>query len=124
MYYEMPDFDVSRISPWLLRIELDRKKMTDKKLTMEQISEKINHGFGEDLNCIFNDDNADKLILRIRIMNNEQKTAEDDDEDSSDKMDDDTFLRFIESNILTDMTLQGIEAISKVMIDELQEAFF
>lgn len=114
MYYEMPDFDVSRISPWLLRIELDRKKMTDKKLTMEQISEKINHGFGEDLNCIFNDDNADKLILRIRIMNNEQKTTEDDDEDSSDKMDDDTFLRFIESNILTDMTLQGIEAITKV----------
>ena len=114
VYYEMPDFDVSRISPWLLRIELDRKKMTDKKLTMEQISEKINHGFGEDLNCIFNDDNADKLILRIRIMNNEQKTTEDDDEDSSDKMDDDTFLRFIESNILTDMTLQGIEAITKV----------
>lgn len=28
VYYEMPDFDVSRISPWLLRIELDRKKMT------------------------------------------------------------------------------------------------
>ena len=36
----MPDFDVTRISPWLLRVELDRKKMTDKKLTMEQISEK------------------------------------------------------------------------------------
>ena len=30
----------ARISPWLLRVELDRKKMTDKKLTMEQISEK------------------------------------------------------------------------------------
>ena len=49
MYYEMPDFDASRISPWLLRIELDRKRMTDKKLTMEQISEKINAGFGDDL---------------------------------------------------------------------------
>ena len=72
VYYEMPDFDVTRISPWLLRVELDRKKMTDKKLTMEQISEKINAGFGEDLNCIFNDDNAEKLILRIRIMNNEK----------------------------------------------------
>lgn len=44
VYYEMPDFDTSRISPWLLRIELDRKKMTDKKLTMEQISEKITAG--------------------------------------------------------------------------------
>lgn len=69
----MPDFDVSRISPWLLRIELDRKRMTDKKLTMEQISEKINLGFGDDLNCIFNDDNAEKLVLRIRIMNNDEK---------------------------------------------------
>ena len=31
-----------------------------------------------------------------------------------DKMDDDTFLRCIESNMLTDMSLQGIEAIAKV----------
>lgn len=27
-YYEMPDFDPLQISPWLLRIELDRKRMT------------------------------------------------------------------------------------------------
>lgn len=27
-------------------------------------------GFGDDLNCIFNDDNSQKLVLRIRIMNN------------------------------------------------------
>lgn len=32
VYYEMPDFDPSRISPWLLRIELDRKRMTGKKI--------------------------------------------------------------------------------------------
>lgn len=44
VYYEMPDFDVSKISAWLLRIELDRKRLTDKKLTMEQISEKITAG--------------------------------------------------------------------------------
>merc|ERR1719461_1415133 len=85
VYYEMPDFDVSRISPWLLRIELDRKKMTDKKLTMEQISEKINHGFGDDLNCIFNDDNAEKLVLRIRIMNADDG-KDTGDEEQADKM--------------------------------------
>ena len=28
-------------------------------------------GFGDDLNCIFNDDNSEKLVLRIRIMNSE-----------------------------------------------------
>ena len=42
-------------------------------LSMEQISEKINAGFGDDLNCIFNDDNAEKLVLRIRIMNAGEK---------------------------------------------------
>jgi len=113
VYYEMPDFDQSKISPWLLRIELDRKRMTDKKLTMEQISEKINAGFGDDLNCIFNDDNAEKLILRIRIMNTEDKD-DGGEEEMADKMEDDMFLRCIEANMLSDLTLQGLEAISKV----------
>ncbi|KFM80989.1 DNA-directed RNA polymerase II subunit RPB1, partial [Stegodyphus mimosarum] len=113
VYYEMPDFDPSRISPWLLRIELDRKRMTDKKLTMEQIAEKINAGFGDDLNCIFNDDNAEKLVLRIRIMNNDDNKLQEEEE-QVDKMEDDVFLRCIEANMLSDMTLQGIEAITKV----------
>ena len=46
--------------------------MTDKKLSLEHISEKIQAGFGDDLNCIFNDDNAEKLVLRIRIMNSDE----------------------------------------------------
>ncbi|RWS27708.1 DNA-directed RNA polymerase II largest subunit-like protein [Leptotrombidium deliense] len=111
VYYEMPDFDTSRISPWLLRIELDRKRMTDKKLTMEQIAEKINAGFGDDLNCIFNDDNAEKLVLRIRIMNSDEKM---EDDEQVDKMEDDVFLRCIEASMLSDITLQGIESITKV----------
>lgn len=73
VYYEMPDFDPSLISPWLLRLELDRKRMTDKKLTMEQIAEKISSTFGDDLRCLFNDDNAEKLVLRIRLMNSDDQ---------------------------------------------------
>jgi hypothetical protein len=73
------------------RIELDRKRMTDKRLTMEHISEKIYAGFGDDLNCIFNDDNAEKLVLRIRIMNSDD--GKDDEEEQADKMEDDMFLR-------------------------------
>lgn len=114
IYYEMPDFDVSRISPWLLRIELDRKRMTDKKLTMEQIAEKINQGFGDDLNTIFNDDNAEKLVLQIRIMKSDDKMEEVEEEAAADRMDDDVFLRCIEASMLSDITLQGIESITKV----------
>ena len=55
----------------------------DKKLTMEQISQKINSGFGDDLNCIFNDDNAEKLVLRIRIIVGDDKLGDDAEEQVS-----------------------------------------
>ncbi|BFZ06570.1 hypothetical protein BsWGS_09609 [Bradybaena similaris] len=114
MYYEMPDFDASRLSPWLLRIELDHNRMKDKKLTMEQISEKIQGGFGDNLNCIFSDDNAEKLVLRIRIMNSDDNKTLEQEEKVVDKMADDVFLRCIEASLLSDMSIQGIEAIAKV----------
>lgn len=65
--------------------------VADKKLTMEQISQKINSGFGDDLNCIFNDDNAEKLVLRIRIIVGDDKLADDAEEQVSNVYD----LRFI-----------------------------
>lgn len=43
--------------------------MTDKKLTMEAIADKIHQGFGDDLNVIYTDDNAEKLVFRLRITN-------------------------------------------------------
>ena len=59
------DEDVSRMSPWLLRIEMNRAMMVDKKLTLAMIAEKINSEFENELSCIFNDDNAAKMILRV-----------------------------------------------------------
>ena len=58
--------NVDRMSPWLLRIELNREMMVDKKLTMSQVAEKITSEFGDELHCIFSDDNAENLILRVR----------------------------------------------------------
>lgn len=81
---------------------------------MEAISEKINAGFGEDLNCIFNDDNAEKLVLRIRIMNSEESKLQEGEE-NIDKMEDDMFLRCIEANMLSDMTLQVKFRLTKVI---------
>ncbi|GKA37890.1 DNA-directed RNA polymerase II subunit 1 [Tanacetum coccineum] len=65
------DIDPNKISLWLLRIKLNREMIVIKKLSMADIAEKINPGFDDDFTCIFNDDNAEKLILRIRIINDE-----------------------------------------------------
>ena len=37
----------------------------DKKLQMSDIAERINSEFADELTCLFNDDNAEKLILRV-----------------------------------------------------------
>eukprot|EP01018_Ginkgo_biloba_P010814 Gb_06029 [translate_table: standard] len=112
-YYEMPDDDIEpeKLSPWLLRIELNREMMVDKKLSMADIAEKINRQFEGDVACIFNDDNAEKLILRLRIIDDDPK-----EEAEAKNSDDDAFLRKIESNILTELALHGIENINKVFI--------
>ncbi|KAL1540072.1 DNA-directed RNA polymerase II subunit rpb1 [Salvia divinorum] len=113
-YYEMPDemIDPDKVSPWLLRIELNREMMVDKKLSMADIADKIIAEFDDDLSCIFNDDNAEKLILRIRIMNEEAPKGELNDESAED----DVFLKKIEGNMLTEMALRGIPDINKVFI--------
>ncbi len=36
------DVDTSRMSPWLLRIEMARDMMVDKKLLLSEVAERIN----------------------------------------------------------------------------------
>ena len=99
-------------SPWLLRIELDRKRMTDKKLTMEAIAQKIKQYFKDDLQVMYSDDNAAKLALHLRLTRNPDNKP--DGEEQVGKMEDDQFLRVLDQYMLTDLTLQGIESIAKV----------
>ncbi len=47
-------------------------------------------------------------------MNSDNDAKGNNDEEQADKMEDDMFLRCIEANMLSDMTLQGLESIYKV----------
>uniref|UniRef100_A0A0D9X0A0 DNA-directed RNA polymerase n=1 Tax=Leersia perrieri TaxID=77586 RepID=A0A0D9X0A0_9ORYZ len=100
--------NAKNISPWLLCIELYREIMGDKKLSMADIGE--NHEFEDNLPCIFCDDNADKLILRVRITNGETPKGEIQDESAEDV----SSRKF--GNMLIEMALSGIPCINKVFI--------
>jgi DNA-directed RNA polymerase II subunit RPB1 len=102
------------MSPWLLRIELNREMMVDKKLLMADIAEHINQDFQEDLSCIFNDDNSEKLILRIRLLDNEMEEKDAGPSTTEDEV----FLKKLESQMLTNLALRGIPDIKKVFIRE------
>jgi len=122
-YYELPDEDENpaRCGAWLLRIQLSNKVMTDKKLTVREVGERIIKDFMGDLDCIFTDDNAEDLVLRIRLLKEPQEIGADPGPyDPSDEKDDKDFkfLRSIEANILKEMTLKGINGIKKVFMRE------
>ena len=112
-FYELEEVNVEKLSPWLLRIELDREMMTDKRLVMMDILERINSEWGSDLSVIVSDDNAEKLIVRIRIVSQEQSKWDEANTD------DDEFLKRIEANMLSDMSLRGVSGITKVFMKEV-----
>jgi DNA-directed RNA polymerase II subunit RPB1 len=106
-FYETTDetvSELSRLSPWVLRIELDTKVVTDKKIQMTEIVREVNAEYGSDLNVIVTDDNADDLVVRIRIVNDTpslQQLDEDGnpmmgDDDVEMGQEDDVFLKRLE----------------------------
>ena len=88
---------LDRQSPWLLRLELDRAAMNDKDLTMGQVGERIKETFKNDLFVIWSEDNAEKLIIRCRVVRPKSLDAETEAEE-------DHMLKKIENTMLENIT--------------------
>jgi len=116
---EPDDVDMESVSPWLLRIILDKEVVNEKNVSMEEIAARINDEFGNDLHVIFTDINADQLVLHVRMCAPELGKAVDgaQGEDEEAKDDDVTFLKSISEHIL-DLTLRGVEDIKRVFLRE------
>jgi len=111
-FFAIPDEEVEasleRQSPWLLRLVLDRAQMLDKNLTMAEVASKIGAMFGRDIFVMHSEDNAEELVLRIRIVDN--------DPDKEVQGEEDVFLKSLAQQMLTDIALKGVPGISKVFI--------
>ncbi|CCE61385.1 hypothetical protein TPHA_0A03070 [Tetrapisispora phaffii CBS 4417] len=113
LHYSLMDSEteknIDNQSPWLLRLELDRAAMNDKDLTMVQVGEKIKETFRNDLSVIWSEDNADKLIIRCRVVRPKSLDAETEAEE-------DHMLKKIENTMLESITLRGVEDIERVVM--------
>jgi DNA-directed RNA polymerase II subunit RPB1 len=118
-YFEFPEenININKMSPWLLRIELNKIAMIDKNLTMQDIYDRIQQEYAGELHCIYSDDNDDKLILRLRIMNDEENQINDE------QMSKWRFLKDLEANMLDSLWLKGIEDVSKVVMKEVNKMY-
>ncbi|KND04665.1 DNA-directed RNA polymerase II subunit RPB1 [Spizellomyces punctatus DAOM BR117] len=113
-YGDMEDDDFSRYSPWVLRIKLDFRRKLDKGLSLEAICARIMDEFQGDLKCWCSDDNAEELVILARIVSEAKQGEEDDDS----KLDEDQFLKKVEENMLTQITLAGVPGIQRAFISE------
>ncbi|WVO13428.1 hypothetical protein L204_101043 [Cryptococcus depauperatus] len=111
-FFAIPDEDIrlELHSPWLLRLELDRAKVLEGGYEMSQIVDAIANTVGKDVFVIHSEDNAPKLIIRIRVV------AEKEDEELLG--DEDMFLKRIEGTLLDQVELGGITGIQRVFISE------
>ena len=106
---EETELSLDQQSPWLLRLELDRAAMNDKDLTMAQVGERIKETFKNDLFVIWSEDNAEKLIIRCRVVRPKSLDAETEAEE-------DHMLKKIENTMLQNITLRGVEDIERVVM--------
>lgn len=110
-YYEFPDDEdsPSKLGPWVLRIQLIEKLITDKQLTMKEIGEKICAEFSSDeLDCIWTDDNSEDLVIRIRIKSRESNKDGGGGQDNDEGEDENRFLQRLMSQFLSNITLRGL----------------
>ena len=112
-FSEKTEEDLRRLSPWVLRVELDKVLVYVKKLKMDEIIQEINSEYGNDLNVEVTDDNADDLVVRIRIVN-DMPSGAGEDEEMLGTDEDDVFLKRLEKSLLSSLKLRGIDHVKKV----------
>ncbi len=97
--------DVSNLSPWLLRLEFDRDKMHEFNITMIDVYNALEDFYEGQITALFSDDNANKLVFRIKFAENDEKDIITD-------------LKALEKNILENLIVKGIRKISKVIMNK------
>ncbi|CAN0461152.1 unnamed protein product, partial [Laminaria digitata] len=103
-------------------MELNREAVFDKRLDVVEIAKKVVGYFDGGLHVIRSDQNSEKLVLRIRILDEVPDKMETEVDDSM-EADDVTMLKQLEKNLLR-LQLSGIAGISKVYMSEVTKPKF
>ncbi|KAK0657586.1 hypothetical protein B0T16DRAFT_317105 [Cercophora newfieldiana] len=116
-YFLIPDSTENSIedqSRWLLRITLDRQKMLDKGLRVEDVAHAIKLAYKNDVAVVFSDNNAEEMVIRVRCVH----TGDDKDEDGNNIIEDDVMLKRLEEHLLDKCTLRGVQGIDKAFLNK------
>ncbi len=104
--FEIDNIDNTTMSPWVLRLTFDKESLMNKKITIQDIQETIKYNFHNDqeIDCIYSDDSANDVIMRIQIKHDSKGN----------------FLEFLKEfeKQLIELSLFGISNINSVYLEE------
>ena len=118
--------DENEKSKWIIRMIMDPEVMLEKNITMDDINFTLNNCYDNQINCIYSDYNADKLIFRIRmneVLKNGanrggQKKTKVNPLDQSDQI---YILKNFQEQLLHNIVLRGIKGINKVILRKIKD---
>jgi DNA-directed RNA polymerase II subunit RPB1 len=96
-------------SPWILRFELDRERMFNKNITMDDIAYILKTKFGGDLVTLYTDYNANRLIFRARLATFQNP------------IDDLNTLKTLQNKVLSSTAVRGIPGLRSVNYQKISD---
>jgi DNA-directed RNA polymerase II subunit RPB1 len=116
-------------SKWVLRLVLNPEIMLDKNITMEDVNFALKNIYGNDINCVYSDYNANNLVCRIRMTEVLKKRAAKttykghescDDNCSLDQSDHIFKLKRFQEELMNHVVLRGTKKIGKVILRKIK----
>ena len=101
-------------SPWIIRLELDREKMFNKNITMEDISFVLRRA--ADASLTYTDHNATRMIFRMRLATTKESAKA--------PLDDLTFVKQMQNRLLTQTLVRGLPGLRSVSFRLLKNEIF
>jgi DNA-directed RNA polymerase II subunit RPB1 len=107
-----PNSDSMDTSPWIIRMEMDREKMFNKNITMDDIK-RLMITNNADVNVAYTDHNSSRLVFRIKM----RATKE-----SSKKLDWLATIKEFQNTLMTARVVKGLSGLRSVSFRRLEES--
>ena len=101
-------------SPWVIRLSLDREKMFNKNITMEDISFVLRKAIPVDV--AYTDHNATQMIFRIRVVMGKA--------DGKQQLDDLTSVKQAQNRLLTQTLVRGMPGLRSVSFRKIENEIY
>jgi DNA-directed RNA polymerase II subunit RPB1 len=111
-------------SKWLIRLQMDRNAMLDRKIPMEEVAAALRAVYKEEVDCVYSDYNDDNLVFRIRVRPtlSKLKAQKAGCPHPLDQTDEIYALRHFQDSMLNNTILRGVRGISNVTLRKVPTA--